>query len=86
LTDPRMIDHREEVRPDSLNGTSKGFGEALGRYYAEQYEMSVVCLRIGSVLPDDDPVPPAYPPRYSLTKASKIRALSPLRSAAIRCS
>ena len=59
LDDPRMIDHREEIRPDSLYGTSKAFGEALGRYYAEHYDMSVVCLRIGSVLPDDDPDGPS---------------------------
>ncbi len=59
LDDPRMIDHRDEIRPDSLYGTSKVFGEALGRYYAERYEMSVVCLRIGSVLPDDDPDGPS---------------------------
>jgi nucleoside-diphosphate-sugar epimerase len=59
VDDPRMIDHREEIRPDSLYGTSKVFGEALGRYYAELYGMSVVCLRIGSVLPDDDPNGPS---------------------------
>ena len=59
LDDPRMIDHREEIQPDSLYGTSKAFGEALGRYYAEHHDMSVVCLRIGSVLPDDDPHGPS---------------------------
>jgi NAD+ dependent glucose-6-phosphate dehydrogenase len=59
VDDPRTIDHREEVRPDSLYGTSKVFGEAVGRYYAERYAMSVVCLRIGSVLPDDDPDGPS---------------------------
>ena len=59
LDDPRMIDHRDEIRPDSIYGTSKVFGEALGRYYAERYDMSVVCLRIGSVLPDDDPDGPS---------------------------
>ncbi len=59
LNDPRTIDHRDEIRPDSLYGTSKAFGEALGRYYAERYDMSVVCLRIGSVLPDDDPGGPS---------------------------
>lgn len=58
LDDRRAIDHREEIRPDSPYGTSKVFGEALGRYYSEHYHMSVVCLRIGSVLPDDDPEGP----------------------------
>jgi uronate dehydrogenase len=36
------------VRPDSLYGVSKAFGEALGRYYADRHGMAVACLRIGS--------------------------------------
>ena len=39
------------VRPDSYYGVSKAFGEALGRYYVDQYGMSVICLRIGSFQP-----------------------------------
>ena len=35
-------------RPDSYYGVSKIFGEALGRLYADRYEMRVACLRIGS--------------------------------------
>lgn len=35
------------VRPDSLYGVSKAFGESLGRHYADQFGMSVICLRIG---------------------------------------
>ncbi len=35
------------VRPDSLYGVSKAFGEALGRYYADAFGVSVICLRIG---------------------------------------
>lgn len=30
-----VLDHSEPVRPDSLYGVSKAFGEALGRYYVE---------------------------------------------------
>lgn len=41
----------QPVRPDSLYGVSKAFGEALGRHYADQYGMSVICLRIGWFLP-----------------------------------
>jgi len=41
----------QPVRPDSLYGVSKAFGEALGRYYADRYGMSVICLRIGWFLP-----------------------------------
>jgi NAD+ dependent glucose-6-phosphate dehydrogenase len=43
------------VRPDSLYGVSKVFAEAMGRYYAEQHGLHVLCLRIGSVRADDDP-------------------------------
>ena len=39
-------------RPDSLYGVSKAFGEDLGQYYADQYGLEVVCLRIGSFQPD----------------------------------
>jgi nucleoside-diphosphate-sugar epimerase len=31
LDDPRTIDHRAELGPDSIYGASKVFGEALGR-------------------------------------------------------
>jgi NAD+ dependent glucose-6-phosphate dehydrogenase len=37
----------QPVRPDSLYGVSKAFGENLGRHYVDQYGMSVICLRIG---------------------------------------
>lgn len=36
------------VRPDSLYGVGKAFGEALGRFFVDQYKLSVICLRIGS--------------------------------------
>lgn len=52
-----MLDQRKEwpispageIAPDSLYGVSKAFGEAIGRYYAENSDLSVVCLRIGWV-------------------------------------
>jgi nucleoside-diphosphate-sugar epimerase len=50
-----MVDHRAPLRPDSLYGVSKAYGEALGRYFSEQHGLSVYCLRIGSVLADDNP-------------------------------
>ena len=43
---PEMV-----VRPDSLYGVSKAFGEALGRFYVDEYGMSVICVRIGSFQP-----------------------------------
>jgi len=42
------ITHRE-IRPDGYYGISKAYGEAMGRYYSEEYGISVICLRIGSV-------------------------------------
>jgi NAD+ dependent glucose-6-phosphate dehydrogenase len=45
------IYHDQMIRPDSLYGVSKAFGEALGRYLADEYELSVICLRIGWFLP-----------------------------------
>lgn len=35
------------VRPDTLYGVSKVFGESLGRLYADKWGLEVVCLRIG---------------------------------------
>jgi nucleoside-diphosphate-sugar epimerase len=53
-----IVDHRVPWRPDSLYGVSKSFGEAIGRYYAEVHGLTVLCLRIGSVTPSDNPAAP----------------------------
>jgi hypothetical protein len=42
------------IRPDSLYGVSKCFGESVGRYYHDLYGMQVICLRIGSCHGKDD--------------------------------
>lgn len=52
---PRQIRTSDPVRPDSDYAVSKVFGEALARYYFERYGIKSVCLRIGTVLKDDDP-------------------------------
>ncbi len=39
------------VRPDSFYGASKAHGESLGRYYADNHGLAVICLRIGSFQP-----------------------------------
>ncbi len=36
------------VRPDSMYGVSKAYGEALGRYYHDAFGMSVYCIRIAN--------------------------------------
>jgi nucleoside-diphosphate-sugar epimerase len=43
----------EAVNPGDLYGVSKCFGEALGRYMAEQEGLSVICIRIGAFQPRD---------------------------------
>ncbi len=50
----RMLDHRD-LRPDSLYGVSKAFGESLGSFYHDEFGLSVICLRIGWVMTPDDP-------------------------------
>lgn len=44
------VDHLMPVRPDSLYGVSKEFGETLGRFYVDKYGMEIICLRIGSAV------------------------------------
>jgi NAD+ dependent glucose-6-phosphate dehydrogenase len=59
LDDPRVYDQTVEVRPDSLYGVSKVYGEALGRHYSDAFGLRVYCLRIGSVRADDNPRDPS---------------------------
>ena len=48
-----MITHLDPVRPKSVYGACKVFGEALGRYYSDNFDLAVICLRIGSFQPDE---------------------------------
>lgn len=45
----------EVSRPTSYYGVSKTFGESLGSYFHDHYNLSVICLRIGWVMTPDDP-------------------------------
>jgi nucleoside-diphosphate-sugar epimerase len=49
----------EPVRPDSLYGVWKVFGEALGRYYSDAHGMQVTCVRIGAITKADSPSHPS---------------------------
>ena len=46
-----QVKTNEPVNPGDLYGVSKCFGEALGRYMAEQEGLSVIALRIGAFQP-----------------------------------
>ncbi len=51
----RLIGASEPIRPDSPYALGKALGEAAARYYADEFGLSVICLRIGTVLKDDRP-------------------------------
>ncbi|MDA0233151.1 MAG: NAD(P)-dependent oxidoreductase [Chloroflexi bacterium] len=50
-----LLTHLDPPRPDSLYGAVKLFGEALGRSFAEQHGISVICVRLGRVRAEDRP-------------------------------
>jgi nucleoside-diphosphate-sugar epimerase len=58
LDDDRVFDHTAEIRPDSLYGVSKVYGEAMGRHYVDQHGLMVACLRIGGARWPDAPSHP----------------------------
>jgi uronate dehydrogenase len=60
-----LISHPDEpVRPDSIYGAGKAFGEALGRYYVDVHGLRVFCLRIANFNGRDNPGR-AYEPGHS---------------------
>lgn len=42
------LDATAEMRPDSMYGVSKGFGELVARYYFDKYGIETASIRIGS--------------------------------------
>lgn len=52
------VTHETPTRPASLYGWSKIAGEALARYYSDAHGMSMICLRIGRVNPENRPTSP----------------------------
>jgi nucleoside-diphosphate-sugar epimerase len=59
-----LITVKDPIRPDGFYGVSKAAGEAIARMYYDLYGLESICLRIGSVLKDDDP---RKNPRYAST-------------------
>ena len=52
--DFRRLTH-QDVRPEALYGAAKVWGEALARHFADEYGISMICVRIGSVTTGDRP-------------------------------
>lgn len=50
-----MIDSNTPVRPDSPYAIGKVHGEAAARYYSDVFGLPTICLRIGTVNPEDQP-------------------------------
>jgi nucleoside-diphosphate-sugar epimerase len=48
------------LRPDGPYGVGKAFGEAAARYYSDAHDLSVICLRIGTVNDLDRPANPRH--------------------------
>lgn len=46
-----LLDGTSKMRPDSLYGVSKCFGENLGQYYFDKFGVESVSVRIGSCFP-----------------------------------
>ncbi len=53
-SDFRRLTH-EDVRPEALYGAAKVWGEALARHFSDDYDMSMICVRIGSVTQGNRP-------------------------------
>ena len=52
------IRHDMATRSNGLYGSTKIWGEALGRHFADAYGLSVLCVRIGMVRKEDRPQQP----------------------------
>ncbi|UOO95871.1 NAD(P)-dependent oxidoreductase [Halococcus dombrowskii] len=49
------LDGTELPRPSNFYGVSKATGETLSRYYHDEHDMSVICLRIGNLTENHPP-------------------------------
>ena len=67
-----MLTHLDPPRPDSFYGVGKLFGENTGRLFSDRYGMSVICIRLGAVLPSDQPELIRHYPGY-LSQADAVQ-------------
>lgn len=59
-----MLTHLDPPRPDAPYSIGKLFGEATARWYADTTDMSMICIRLGAVLPEDRPTLLRHFPGY----------------------
>ena len=58
IKEPWPLVTEQMVWPSGTYGASKLWGEALARHYADTYDMSVLCVRIGVVTTNDQAITP----------------------------
>ncbi len=61
--DPRdtpLISRSWPIRPDGPYAFGKVLGEAAGRYYSDAFDLSVICLRLGTVNAESRPTQPRH--------------------------
>jgi nucleoside-diphosphate-sugar epimerase len=75
-----LITYQDLPRPDSPYAVGKLFGEACGRWFADRYGMSVLCIRLGAVLDTDRPKLIRHFPGY-LSQADAIQIIDKCLSA-----
>lgn len=64
------------IRPDSLYGVSKAFGEALARYFSDAFGMSMICIRIGWFTPREPHHPDLNPLWISAADLAQLVSLA----------
>ena len=76
----KMLTHTDPPRSDSFYGVGKLFGENTGRLFSDRYGMSVICIRLGAVLPNDKPTLVRHFPGY-LSQSDAIQMIDKCLSA-----
>jgi len=76
----KMLTHTDPPRSDSFYGVGKLFGENTGRLFSDRCGMSVICIRLGAVLPDDRPTLVRHFPGY-LSQSDAIQMIDKCLSA-----
>ncbi len=54
--DSYRLDGSELPRPSNRYGVSKAAGEILGRFFHDEHDLSVICVRIGNLTKDHPPI------------------------------
>ena len=73
---PGRVYHDSPGRPDSMYGVAKLAGEAMGRYYSEAHNMSVICIKLGRVTAENQARLPSQHRRLPQPKRCRANRLA----------